>query len=285
MMNAKTVEFPNGTRVPAVGQGTWFMGERESAFRSEVNALQQGIDLGMTLIDTAEMYADGGAERVVGEAIAGRRDKVYLVSKVYPQNAGGARAVKACEQSLHRLKTDCIDLYLLHWRGSIPLEETVLAMELLQKAGKIRQWGVSNLDTHDLDELWQVQGGQKCMTDQVLYHAASRGIEHQLLPWCRDHEMPIMAYCPLAQAGNLRQEVLHHPIIQQLARARNVSSAQIALAWVTRFDNVIAIPKAVQPDHVKENAAALNLRLNAHELALIDQAFPAPNQKTPLDIV
>jgi diketogulonate reductase-like aldo/keto reductase len=169
MMNAKTVEFPNGTRVPAVGQGTWFMGERESAFRSEVNALQQGIDLGMTLIDTAEMYADGGAERVVGEAIAGRRDKVYLVSKVYPQNAGGARAVKACEQSLHRLKTDCIDLYLLHWRGSIPLEETVLAMELLQKAGKIRQWGVSNLDTHDLDELWQVQGGQKCMTDQVLY--------------------------------------------------------------------------------------------------------------------
>ncbi|EIC83411.1 aldo/keto reductase [Serratia sp. M24T3] len=284
-MNAKTVQFPDGTRVPAVGQGTWFMGERESEFRSEVKALQQGIDLGLTLIDTAEMYADGGAERVVGEAIAGRRDEVYLVSKVYPQNAGGDRAIKACEQSLQRLKTDSLDLYLLHWRGSIPLEETVRAMESLQQAGKIRRWGVSNLDTVDLEQLWQTQGGDACLTNQVLYHAASRGIEYDLLPWCREHEMPIMAYCPLAQAGKLRQEVLNHPVMQQLARARGVSSAQIALAWVTRWDNVIAIPKAVQPDHINDNAAALTLKLTPEEIALIDHAFPPPSHKTSLDIV
>lgn len=284
-MNAKTVQFPNGTQVPAVGQGTWFMGERESEFRSEVKALQQGIDLGLTLIDTAEMYADGGAERVVGEAIAGRRDEVYLVSKVYPQNAGGDRVIKACEQSLQRLKTESIDLYLLHWRGSIPLQETVRAMESLQQSGKIRQWGVSNLDTADLDELWQIKGGNACLTNQVLYHAASRGIEYELLPWCREHEMPIMAYCPLAQAGKLRHEVLSHPVMQQLARARGVSSAQIALAWVTRWDNVIAIPKAVQIEHIRDNAAALTLKLNPEEIALIDHAFPPPSHKTSLDIV
>ena len=284
-MNAKTVQFPDGTRVPAVGQGTWFMGERESEFRSEVRALQQGIDLGLTLIDTAEMYADGGAEKVVGEAIAGRREEVYLVSKVYPQNAGGERAIKACEQSLKRLKTDTLDLYLLHWRGSIPLQETVLAMEALQQSGKIRSWGVSNLDTADLEQLWQVPGGEACLTNQVLYHAASRGIEYDLLPWCREHEMPIMAYCPLAQAGKLRHEVLNHPVMQQLARARGVSSAQIALAWVTRWDNVIAIPKAVQPEHIEDNAAALALKLNPEEIALIDHAFPPPSHKTFLDIV
>lgn len=284
-MNAKTVQFPDGTRVPAVGQGTWFMGERESEFRSEVRALQQGIDLGLTLIDTAEMYADGGAEKVVGEAIAGRREEVYLVSKVYPQNAGGERAIKACEQSLKRLKTDTLDLYLLHWRGSIPLQETVLAMEALQQSGKIRRWGVSNLDTADLEQLWQVPGGEACLTNQVLYHAASRGIEYDLLPWCREHEMPIMAYCPLAQAGKLRHEVLNHPVMQQLARARGVSSAQIALAWVTRWDNVIAIPKAVQPEHIEDNAAALALKLNPEEIALIDHAFPPPSHKTFLDIV
>lgn len=284
-MNAKTVQFPDGTRVPAVGQGTWFMGERESEFRSEVRALQQGIDLGLTLIDTAEMYADGGAEKVVGEAIAGRREEVYLVSKVFPQNAGGERAIKACEQSLKRLKTDTLDLYLLHWRGSIPLQETVLAMEALQQSGKIRRWGVSNLDTADLEQLWQVPGGEACLTNQVLYHAASRGIEYDLLPWCREHEMPIMAYCPLAQAGKLRHEVLNHPVMQQLARARGVSSAQIALAWVTRWDNVIAIPKAVQPEHIEDNAVALALKLNPEEIALIDHAFPPPSHKTFLDIV
>lgn len=284
-MKAKTVQFPDGTSVPAIGQGTWFMGEQRSARRAEVDALKQGLDAGMTLIDTAEMYADGEAERVVGEAIAGRRDEVYLVSKVYPHHAGGWKAITACEQSLKRLQTDCIDLYLLHWRGSIPLHDTVAAMEKLQQSGKIRRWGVSNLDTDDMRALWKIPGGQECMTDQVLYHAASRGIEFDLLPWCEEHAVPVMAYCPLAQAGKLRHDVLENPGMQKIASARGVSSSQIALAWVTRTRNVIAIPKAVQPQHVKENAAALTLFLTDEEIAMINAAFPAPRGKTSLDMV
>ncbi len=284
-MKAKTVQLPDGTTVPAIGQGTWYMGERNSDLRAEVKALQQGLDAGMTLIDTAEMYADGGAERVVGEAISGRRDDVFLVSKVYPHHAGGAKAIAACEQSLKRLKTDCLDLYLLHWRGSIPLHDTVAAMEKLQQSGKIRRWGVSNLDTDDMQALWKIPGGNACMTNQVLYHAAARGIEFDLLPWCEEHCVPVMAYCPLAQAGKLRHDVLTAPVMQEIANARGVSSAQIALAWVTRTGNVIAIPKAVQPQHVKDNAVALTLSLTADEIARIDTVFPAPNHKTPLDIV
>ncbi|MBU9820391.1 aldo/keto reductase [Rahnella sp. Lac-M11] len=284
-MKAKTVQFPDGTSVPAIGQGTWFMGEQRSERRAEVDALKQGLDAGMTLIDTAEMYADGEAERVVGEAIAGRRDEVYLVSKVYPHHAGGEKAITACEQSLKRLQTDCIDLYLLHWRGSIPLHDTVAAMEKLQQSGKIRRWGVSNLDTDDMQELWKIPGGQECMTDQVLYHAASRGIEFDLLPWCEEHAVPVMAYCPLAQAGKLRHDVLDNPVMQKIAAVRGVSSSQIALAWVTRTRNVIAIPKAVQPQHVKENAAALALFLTDEEIAMINAAFPAPRGKTSLDMV
>lgn len=284
-MKAKTVQFPDGTTVPAIGQGTWYMGERNSDLRAEVQALQQGLDAGMTLIDTAEMYADGGAERVVGEAIAGRRDAAFLVSKVYPHHAGGAKAIAACEQSLKRLKTECIDLYLLHWRGSIPLHDTVAAMETLQASGKIRRWGVSNLDTDDMQALWKIPGGQACMTNQVLYHAAARGIEFDLLPWCEEHGVPVMAYCPLAQAGKLRHDVLTSAVMQDIARARGVSSSQVALAWVTRTGNVIAIPKAVQPQHVKDNAAALTLSLTEDEIVRIDAAFPAPNHKTPLDMV
>lgn len=284
-MKAKTVQFPDGTTVPAIGQGTWYMGERNSDLRAEVQALQQGLDAGMTLIDTAEMYADGGAERVVGEAIAGRRDAAFLVSKVYPHHAGGAKAIAACEQSLKRLKTECIDLYLLHWRGSIPLHDTVAAMETLQASGKIRRWGVSNLDTDEMQALWKIPGGQACMTNQVLYHAAARGIEFDLLPWCEEHGVPVMAYCPLAQAGKLRHDVLTSAVMQDIASARGVSSSQVALAWVTRTGNVIAIPKAVQPQHVKDNAAALTLSLTEDEIARIDAAFPAPNHKTPLDMV
>lgn len=284
-MKAKTVQFPDGTTVPAIGQGTWYMGERNSDLRAEVKALQQGLDAGMTLIDTAEMYADGGAERVVGEAIAGRRDAAFLVSKVYPHHAGGAKAIAACEQSLKRLKTECIDLYLLHWRGSIPLHDTVAAMETLQASGKIRRWGVSNLDTDEMQALWKIPGGQACMTNQVLYHAAARGIEFDLLPWCEEHSVPVMAYCPLAQAGKLRHDVLTSAVMQDIASARGVSSSQVALAWVTRTGNVIAIPKAVQPQHVKDNAAALTLSLTEDEIARIDAAFPAPNHKTPLDMV
>ncbi|AEX52038.1 aldo/keto reductase [Rahnella aquatilis] len=284
-MKAKTVQLPDGTTVPAIGQGTWYMGERNSDLRAEVKALQQGLDAGMTLIDTAEMYADGGAERVVGEAISGRRDEVFLVSKVYPHHAGGAKAIAACEQSLKRLKTDCLDLYLLHWRGSIPLHDTVAAMEKLQQSGKIRRWGVSNLDTDDMQALWKIPGGNACMTNQVLYHAAARGIEFDLLPWCEEHGVPVMAYCPLAQAGKLRHDVLTAPVMQEIAKTRGVSSAQIALAWVIRSGNVIAIPKAVQPQHVKDNAAALTISLTEDEIARIDTAFPAPKHKMPLDMV
>lgn len=284
-MSIKTVQFPDGTQVPAIGQGTWYMGERNSNTAAEVRALQQGLDLGLTLIDTAEMYAEGGAEEVVGQAIQGRREDVYLVSKLYPHHAGGQKAVRACEQSLKRLQTDCIDLYLLHWRGSIPFEETISAMESLQQAGKIARWGVSNLDKEELQMLWSLPGGDKCMTDQVLYHAASRGIEYDLLPWCRERNVPVMAYCPLAQAGTLRHNVLGNHVITLLAEQRGVTPSQIALAWVIRQQGVIAIPKAVQSAHVQQNAAALTLELSEEEVRQIDRAFPAPRGKTALDIV
>lgn len=274
-----------GERVPAIGQGTWYMGEQASRRKEEVRALQTGIELGMTLIDTAEMYADGEAEKVAGEAIAGRRDSVYLVSKVYPHNADRRRMVKSCEASLKRLGTDHLDLYLLHWRGSVPLEETVEAMEKLRKDGKIRSFGVSNLDTADMKELWEVPGGDRCAVNQVLYHAASRGIEVDLLPWARRHHLPTMAYCPLAQGGRLREGLLKHPVMAGLAHNRGVTPAQIALAWVIRSGDVIAIPKAARDAHVRENAAAAEIELTAGELAQIDAAFPAPSVKVPLDIV
>ncbi|MBP2837753.1 aldo/keto reductase [Dickeya parazeae] len=281
----KQVVFPDGKTVPAIGQGTWFMGESAQRRRAEVSALQTGIDLGMTLIDTAEMYADGGAEEVVGEALRGRRDQVYLVSKVYPHNAGGERAIAACERSLKRLKTDYIDLYLLHWRGGIPLTDTITAMERLQQAGKIGRWGVSNLDTRDMAELWSCRGGSQCQTNQVLYHLASRGIEYDLLPWCQQRQLPVMAYCPLAQAGQLRHDLLAHPAVVQVARQQALTPAQVLLAWVVRQSGVIAIPKASTLAHVKENAVALDVTLSPEQIAILDEAYPAPRHKQPLDVV
>ncbi|WP_038914005.1 aldo/keto reductase [Dickeya zeae] len=281
----KQVVFPDGKTVPAIGQGTWFMGESAQRRRAEVSALQAGIDLGMTLIDTAEMYADGGAEEVVGEALCGRRDQVYLVSKVYPHNAGGERAIAACERSLKRLKTDYIDLYLLHWRGGIPLTDTITAMERLQQAGKIGRWGVSNLDTRDMVELWSCQGGSQCQTNQVLYHLASRGIEYDLLLWCQQRQLPVMAYCPLAQAGQLRHDLLAHPAVVQVARQQALTPAQVLLAWVVRQSGVIAIPKASTLAHVKENAVALDVTLSPEQIAILDEAYPAPRHKQPLDVV
>ncbi|GAB7215875.1 aldo/keto reductase [Dickeya oryzae] len=281
----KQVVFPEGRTVPAIGQGTWFMGESAQRRRAEVSALQAGIDLGMTLIDTAEMYADGGAEEVVGEALRGRRDQVYLVSKVYPHNAGGERAIAACERSLKRLKTDYIDLYLLHWRGGIPLTDTITTMERLQQAGKIGRWGVSNLDTRDMVELWSCQGGNQCQTNQVLYHLASRGIEYDLLPWCQQRQLPVMAYCPLAQAGQLRHDLLAHPAVVQVAHQQALTPAQVLLAWVVRQPGVIAIPKASTLAHVKENAAALDVTLSPQQMAILDEAYPAPRHKQPLDVV
>ncbi|HAF8862580.1 TPA: aldo/keto reductase [Salmonella enterica] len=285
MKSVKNVTFCGQVTLPAIGQGTWYMGERADQRQREVSALHAGLDLGLRLIDTAEMYADGGAEKVVGEALAGRRDEAFLVSKVYPWNAGGQKIVAACEESLRRLKTDYLDLYLLHWAGSFSFEETVEGMERLIAQGKIRRWGVSNLDYDDMQALWRIPGGQQCATNQVLYHLASRGIEYDLLPWCQQQRMPVMAYSPLAQAGRLRSGLLNHPVVNEIAQAHNATAAQILLTWVIAHPGVMAIPKAGSTEHVKQNAAALEIALSANELALLDNAWPAPKGKTALDMV
>ena len=282
---AKQILFSESKPLPAIGQGTWYMGENPLQHKDEVNALRAGIDLGLTLIDTAEMYANGGAEKVVGEAITGRRDEVFLVSKVYPWNAAGQSAIQACEDSLTRLKTDYLDLYLLHWRGDIALEETVNVMQQLIAQGKIRRWGVSNLDYADMQELSNIAGGRECATNQVLYHLASRGIEYDLLPWCQQQKMPVMAYCPLAQAGRLRSGLMNHPALNTLAQQKGVTVAQLLLAWVIHHEGVIAIPKAGSVAHVTENAAALKVELSQAEIEIMEKAFPAPGRKTPLDMV
>ncbi|WP_368287375.1 aldo/keto reductase [Kluyvera intermedia] len=274
-----------GTRLPAIGQGTWYMGEYAANRRQEVAALSAGIAQGLTLIDTAEMYAEGGAEEVVGEAIRGQRDEVFLVSKVYPWNAGGQKIVTACEASLRRLGTETIDLYLLHWRGGFELAETVEGMQALVAQGKIRHWGVSNLDLPDMHELFQVDGSAACAANQVLYHLASRGIEYDLLPWCQSHAIPVMAYCPLAQAGRLRSGLLADSTVLDIASAHRATAAQILLAWVIHHQGVMAIPKAATVAHVEENAAALNIALTAEDLSRLDKAFPAPGRKVALDVV
>ena len=281
----KTIQFRGEPALPAIGQGTWYMGETPALRNDEVRALQAGLDAGLRLIDTAEMYAEGGAEEVVGEALRGRRDQAFLVSKVYPWNAGEVDAAEACERSLRRLRTDYLDLYLLHWRGNVPLEETLRAMESLQQQGKIRHWGVSNFDSEDMQELWGERGGVNCLTNQVLYHLASRGIEYDLLHACQQHDTPIMAYCPLAQAGRLRQALFDDPHLQQVAQQKGISIAQLLLSWVIRQPGVMAIPKASSVAHVQENAAALTLTLEADELALLDRAFPPPAHKLALDVV
>ncbi|MEG5551027.1 aldo/keto reductase [Enterobacter wuhouensis] len=284
-MSVKTVAFSGSRSIPAIGQGTWYMGEKASLRKTEVDALRAGIDLGLTLIDTAEMYAEGGAEEVVGEAIKGQRDKVFLVSKVYPWNAGGQKGQAACEASLRRLGTDRIDLYLLHWRGNFALDETIDLMNKLQQQGKIGRWGVSNLDVDDMQALWREEGGSACATNQVLYHLASRGIEYDLLPWCQQHDVPVMAYCPLAQAGRLRTGLMNHPVVNEIARNHNATAAQIMLAWVIRHQGVMAIPKAASIEHVYANAGALDITLTGEELRLLDNAFPVPAVKTPLDVI
>jgi len=271
------VTLRNGARVPAVGLGTWGMGERRGSRADEVKALQLGIDLGMTLIDTAEMYGDGGAEEVVGEAIAGRRDTVFVVSKVYPHNASRRGAIAACERSLKRLRTDVLDLYLLHWRGAIPLQETVEAFEKLKADGKIRAWGVSNFDPKDMAELTKVAPEGSCVVNQVLYHLGSRGIEWDLLPEAPEQGIAIMAYSPLGQAS-----ILGNRTLRSIADKHRVSSAAVALAWVLRHDHVFTIPKAARAEHVRANAAAADLALDAEDLKALDEAFPPPRGPTPL---
>lgn len=284
--NAKRlVEFGDGKFLPTIGQGTWYMGEGLQDENKEVNALKLGIELGMTLIDTAEMYGSGGAELIVGEAIKGIRDKVFLVSKVYPHNAKLRNISSACENSLQRLGTDNLDLYLLHWRGDVPLQETIEGMEKLKKEGKILRWGVSNFDAKDMEELWNCEGGQGCATNQVLYHLGSRGIDFDLLPWQIEHNMPIMAYCPIAKGGNLRKELLEDSIVKDIAKNHNVSPLQIILAWSIHSGNVISIPKAVQEEHVIENARVASIILSEKELIKLDSSFPKPCKKIKLDIL
>ena len=265
-----------GRDVPAIGQGTWRLGEGRRTAAEEADALRLGIDLGMTMIDTAEMYADGGAEEVVGQAIAGRREQVFVVSKVVPSNASRRGVPAACARSLRRLKTDVIDLYLLHWPGGVPVAETVEAFEALKRAGGIRAWGVSNFDADELEGL-----PDACATDQVLYHPGARGIEFDLLPRCASRRMPVMAYSPIGQAGRL----LRSRALAEVARRRGATPAQVAIAWGLRHPHVISIPKAGDAAHVRENAAAAELTLADDDLEAIDAEFPPPVRKAALEML
>jgi diketogulonate reductase-like aldo/keto reductase len=277
----KHVRLPDGTQVPALGQGTWHMGENARSASAEVDALKLGIDLGMTLIDTAEMYGSGRSEEIVGKAIAGQRSKLFVVTKVYPHNASRRGVPEACAGSLKRLGTDRIDLYLLHWRGSHALSETVEAFEKLRDAGHIRYWGVSNFDADDMEEIAALPAGHNCATNQVLYNVDTRGIEFDLLPWCRQHHVPIMAYSPVGQAGKL----LRSPALAAVAKRHNATPAQIAIAWTMRDGDVISIPKASSPEHVRQNAATADITLSTEDLAEIDAYHMPPKRKQSLGIL
>jgi diketogulonate reductase-like aldo/keto reductase len=278
----RTVRLPSGRTMPALGQGTWNMGESRSARGAEVAALQLGLDLGMALIDTAEMYGDGGAEEVVGAAIAGRRDAVFLVSKVYPHNATVSGVRQACERSLRRLGTDRLDLYLLHWRGNVPLAETLDGLLALQHEGKILEFGVSNFDRADMVEAAGLTGGEAIATNQVLYNLVKRGVEWDLLPWMHQQHMPLMAYSPLESAPADTSGLLRNAALVNVAGRHGVTPAQVAVAWLLHQPNVVVIPKAVQPAHVEENRAAVNIMLAPDDLRELDLAFPAPARATPL---
>ena len=276
----KIVALNTGEKIPALGLGTWRMGEVARNKQKEINAIQAGLEAGLQLIDTAEMYGDGGSEEVVGEALAGRRDQAFVVSKVYPHNAGAKQAVLACERSLKRLKTGVIDLYLLHWRGTVPLSETVAAFEALKHAGKIRHWGVSNFDVSDMQELHRVAPHNACVVNQVLYHAGERGIEFDLLPYLAKTDCALMAYSPLGQGGLLRD-----PALVQIASTHGVSTATIALAFILRHSQAIAIPKTSSVDRLADIVAAHKLSLTAADMDVLNKRFPAPRKKTPLNMI
>ena len=273
----KTLQLPSGREIPRLGQGTWRMGEKAAQKQAEINALRLGLELGMTLIDTAEMYGEGGAEKVVAEAISGCRDEVFLVSKVYPFNASYRGIINACDRSLSRLKSDYIDLYLLHWRGSISLSETLEGLQYLKQAGKILDYGVSNFDVDDMEEAMSLSGGNGIVTNQVLYNLMRRGIEWDLLPWCKKRSIPLMAYSPLEQRA-----FVNHSQLKAIAVKHTATTTQIALNWLLRQDNVISIPKATNPKHVKENHAALDIELTKQDLQELDRAFKPPRRKMSL---
>jgi diketogulonate reductase-like aldo/keto reductase len=278
----KTLPLPSERAIPVLGQGTWLMGEERSRREDELASLRLGLDMGMKLIDTAEMYGDGAAEKLIGEAIAGRRAEVFLVSKVLPEHATLQGTIEACEKSLRRLKTDYLDLYLLHWRGEVPLSETLEAFHLLQQGGKILDYGVSNFDQDDMEEALDLRFGDKIVTDQVLYNLLHRGIEWDLLPWCRERSIPIMAYSPIEHAPGEQRGMLDHPQLKRIAARHDATPAQIALAWVLR-QRVVVIPKASKPNHVRENRAALDIVLTNGDLTELDRAFPPPHKKVLLE--
>jgi len=274
----KTVALPAGERVPAFGMGTWYMGDKAASRKAEVAALRHGLDLGIRLIDTAEIYGDGGAEEVVGEAIAGRRDEVFVVSKVYPHNASRKGIAAACERSLRRLKTDRLDLYLLHWRGNVPFAETIAGFEALRAAGKIRHWGVSNLDIGDMEELSVLS--KAAQANQLLYNLTRRGIEWDLLPWLRERRIPVMAYSPIEQARLLKNRAL-----LEFSKRHGMTPAQAALAGLLAKDDVIVIPKAASPAHLEENLGSLKVQFTEAQLAELDRAFPPPRAPSPLEML
>jgi diketogulonate reductase-like aldo/keto reductase len=276
----RTVKLPSGERIPVLGQGTWHLAEVPARRDEEILALRRGLDLGMTVIDTAEMYADGEAEKLVGEAIAGQRDEVFLVSKVLPQHGTARGTVAACESSLRRLGTDRIDLYLLHWRGRVPLADTIEAFGGLQQAGLIRYWGVSNFDAPDMKELTALPGGPEVATDQVLYNLSRRGPELNLFPLLRELRVPIMAYSPIEQG-----RILGHPVLREIAGLHHATPAQIALAWVLRRDDVCAIPRASRLEHTNENRAAADIQLDQADLSQLDQEFRRPERVRPLEML
>ncbi|MBM0745294.1 aldo/keto reductase (plasmid) [Phormidium sp. CLA17] len=276
----RSLQLHSGQTVPVLGMGTWRMGENASNRQTEINALRHGLDLGLSLIDTAEMYGEGGAEEVIAPAIANRRSEVFLVSKVYPHNASKKGAIAACERSLKRLQTDYLDLYLLHWRGSVPLAETLDAFQTLRQAGKIRSYGVSNFDTEDMQEAIHLKGGNTIATNQVLYNLMRRGIELNLLPWCRQQGIPIMAYSPIEQG-----RLLNNQTLKAVAQNRGVTAAQVAIAWLLHQKDVIVIPKSSRIEHVEQNRAALDLKLTAEELAALNAAFPPPTKPVPLEML
>ena len=280
MFLMKTVLLPCGEAVPALGMGTWNMGDAPARRADELATLRLGLDLGCTLVDTAEMYGEGLSEELVGEALQGRRDEAFVVSKVYPHNASKAGMVAACERSLRRLRTDRIDLYLLHWRGSVPLSETLQAFMALQKAGKIRHYGISNLDMADMRELWALPGGKDVQVNQLLYNLTRRGIEWDLLPWLRERHVPVMAYSPIEQARLLR-----HAGLARFAQRYEMSPSQAALAWLLAQEGVIAIPKTSHPDRLRENVAAAGIQLGAGQLAELDALFKPPSRASALEMI
>jgi diketogulonate reductase-like aldo/keto reductase len=276
----RTLQLPSGQSLPVLGMGTWQMGERKKSCQLEVEALRYGVQLGLSLIDTAEMYGEGGAEQVVAQAISSRRSDVFLVSKVYPHNASYQGAIAACDRSLKRLKTDYLDLYLLHWRGSVPLSETLEAFQSLKQAGKIRDYGVSNFDVEDMEEAARLKGGEAIATNQVLYNLSRRGVELNLLPWCQQNNIPVMAYSPIEQG-----RLLHDRALATIAKEHSATAAQVAIAWLLHQENIIVIPKASRIEHVEQNYAALNLALSHEDLARLDRAFPAPARPIPLQML